>query len=286
MIFDTHKMISGSPNPKQKKRTASNKAAAVAKRCARDKKPKWHITIVTDAYFDVGKTDSYSASDEPSGSAPVGQLNTCDSAGDLSRKDNDSVVIKAAHAKLVIGGGQHPPFANSTHNEQATYRAVPAFKLNLVPAASDKGCNLEGFPDMLPAGQVSEHPEAAPSIFKAFVMLPQASIPSLYSEVANGEVHDVYSGLESGRLLNVSKYWGTFLTATGVKRKCDVPVSRDSNCGLFVPSEIENSFLAKRRKLYSTPASFRVNLNQFESDSVAFRSQRDSTVGTNAPTYG
>ena len=194
------------------------------------------------------------------------------------------MVIKAAHAKLVIGGGKHSSFANSTHNEQATYHAVSAFKLNLVPAASDKGCNLEGFPDMLPAGHVSEHPEAAPSTFKAFVLRSQTSVLSLYSEVENSEMHDIQSNLESGRLLNGSKYWGTFLTATGVKRKCDVPVSRASNCGLFVPSEIENSFLAKRRKLYSTPASFRVNLNQFESDSVAFRSQRDSTVGTNAPT--
>ena len=193
--------------------------------------------------------------------------------------------IKVARRKMLIGGGKPTSSSSSLNSEHAACQSVSASKLDLVPATCDKGCNLEGIPDMHASGQVSVHPDAAPSVFKAFVMQPQTSNPSLYREVDNGDVHDIFSNLESCRLLDAAKYWGTFLTARGVKRKCDVPVSRASNCGQVLPSEIENSFLAKRRKLYSTPACFRVNRSQFVSDSSAcFRSQRDNTVGTNAPT--
>ena len=201
-------------------------------------------------------------------------------------------------------------------------------EFSLTPSAHFKGCNIEGMPDMHEARHNSAHPDATPSVFKAF---PTQTLrkahehglhqPQSFLEVTNGRVHEFFNNLEQRRNDGGSSEWGTFLTCKGTKRECDVAHSgsaigmhhftkaqEDSFltkrrklhstpaslriCSSRLPlgvtilrSEIEDSFLAKRRKLHSTPSSVRAPCNQFASSSVDVdMSQRDNTLSTNAPT--
>ena len=199
---------------------------------------------------------------------------------------------KVARPRLSIGGAKPVTVSQTTDSYRSQSRTVHVPGHDLVPSTSDKGCNSDGMPDMHASRHTSVHPDAAPSVFKAFVKHTQNDYsehglhqPKPDRKVFNGGVHEFFNQLDNSHSDGVTSYWGTFLTTRGVKRECDAAFSRSSICAHPHHSVQEHSFLTKRRKLYSSPASLRVYSNQLAVTSdFASPSQRDSTVGTNAPT--